>query len=329
MDLPDFSIGLASLADAESPDPETTYDLLILGGSAAAMTAGVYAARKLMKAAILAKDVGGQMIDTSEIENYMGFQAISGGELTQKFEEQVKHFNVPIGLGEKVVEVNRENELFQVILESGIAYTAKTVIFATGKHPRCLDVPGEVELRGKGIAYCAICDAPFYRDKKVVVAGGSNSAFTAAFDLLKIAEDVTVVNYAKGWQADPIMQKSVRKHERVRLLDYHEITRIEGTEKVTAVRIRDRDSGKEETIPADGVFVEIGLIPNSDPVKGLVKLNDHGEVIVDCSCRTNVDGLFAAGDVTTVPFKQIVISAGEGAKAALSAYEYLTKRGML
>lgn len=329
MDLPDFSIGLASISEAEKPDADTTYDLVILGGSAAAMTAAVYAARKLMKAAVLAKEVGGQMMDTTEIENYMGFQAISGRDLTERFEEQVKHFNVPIGLGEKVVEVERSDETFRTVLESGAIYESRTVIFATGKRPKCLEVPGEVELRGKGVTYCAICDAPFYKDKRVVVAGGGNSAFTAALDLLKLATAVTLVNYAKGWQADPIMRKSVERYETLRLLDHHAITRIEGKEKVEGVVVRNRASGEEETIEADGIFVEIGLIPNSDPVKNLVELNEHREVMVDCSCRTNVPGLFAAGDVTTVPFKQIVISAGEGAKAALAAYEYLTGRGLL
>lgn len=329
IDIADFSIGLAAISDAERPDPDTVYDLLILGGSAAAMTAAVYAARKLMKTAILAREVGGQMAYTSEIENYMGFQAISGRELTQRFEEQVKHFNVPIGLGENIVEVKRQDEVFNTVLESGAAHRSRTVIFATGKRPRGLGVPGEAELRGKGVAYCAICDAPFFKDKRVVVAGGGNSAFTAALDLAKVATEVTVVNNIRGWQADPIMQESVKRRGNARLLDYHEITGIEGTEGVTGVRVKDRDSGKDELIAADGIFIEIGLIPNSDPVKDLVKLNQQGEVIVDCHCRTNVEGFFAAGDVTTVPYKQIVISAGEGAKAALSAYDYMTKRGLI
>lgn len=155
------------------------------------------------------------------------------------------------------------------------------------------------------------------------MVGGANSAFIAAVDLLKVAKEVTLVNFAKGWQADEILQRLVRTQPRVRLLDHHAVTRIDGVRSVTGVHIRDRATNQETLIPAEGVFVEIGLIPNSEPVRGLAKLNEVGEVIVDCYCRTSVPGLFGAGDVTTVPHKQILISAGEGAKAALSAYDYL------
>ncbi|MEW6248136.1 MAG: FAD-dependent oxidoreductase [Nitrospirota bacterium] len=208
-------------------------------------------------------------------------------------------------------------------LESGTAFQARAVILATGKRERTLKVPGEKELVGKGVAYCATCDAPFFKDKRVVVAGGANSAFTAAVDLLKAAKEVTLVNFAKGWQADEILQRQVRVQPHVRLLDHHAVTRIDGVQSVTGVHIRDRETNQETTIPADGIFVEIKLLPNSEPVRWLAKLNEVGEMIVDCHCRTNVPGLFAAGDVTTVPHKQILISAGKGAKAALSAYEYL------
>ncbi len=329
MDLTDFSLGLSALAEDNKPDLDATYDLLILGGSAAAMTAALYAARKLMKTAILTRNLGGQMMDTWQIENYLGFQAISGKELTKKFEEHVRHFEVPIGLGENVSEVRKEGEVFKVALESGETYAGKSVIVATGKRSRPLNVPGENELKGKGVAYCAICDAPFYKDKKVVVAGGGNSAFTAALDLLKVAKEVTLVNFSQGWQADGIIIESVKKYERANFLDYHQVTRIEGTDNVTAVVVKNRETGEEKKIEADGIFVEIGLLPNTDPVKNLAKLNEANELVVDCHSRTNVEGLFGAGDVTTVPYKQIVISAGEGAKAALSAYDYLTKKGLL
>ncbi|MBN2495274.1 MAG: FAD-dependent oxidoreductase, partial [Deltaproteobacteria bacterium] len=190
--------------------------------------------------------------------------------------------------------------------------------------------PGEKELTGKGVAYCATCDAPFFRGKRVVVAGGGNSALTAALDLLKVDASVTLVNYAPGWQADEIMLEAARKRrERVVFLDMHQVLSIEGRERVSGVTVKDRRSEKTAAIEVDGIFVEIGLLPNSEPVRELAALNEAGELIVDCHCRTSVAGLYGAGDVTTVPQKQIIISAGEGAKAALSAYDDLMRQGVI
>ncbi|MFC1654669.1 FAD-dependent oxidoreductase, partial [Myxococcota bacterium] len=214
--------------------------------------------------------------------------------------------------------------------ESGAAYTGRTVLLATGKRDRPLNVPGEKELVGHGVAYCSTCDAPFYKGQTVAVAGGGNSAFTALLDLLKVDAQVTLINFVEGWQADPVMIESARKYgDRVKYLDEHEVVRIEGSGKVAALVVKDRKSGEEKKLVVSGVFIEIGLLPNSGPVVGLVDLNEHKEVVIDCFCRTSLEGMYAAGDVTTVPHKQIVISAGEGAKAALSAYDYLTRRGMI
>ncbi|HXX80552.1 MAG TPA: FAD-dependent oxidoreductase, partial [Thermodesulfovibrionales bacterium] len=182
---------------------------------------------------------------------------------------------------------------------------------------------------GKGVAYCATCDAPLYKDKTVVIVGGGNSAFTTALDLLRLNAEAVVVNFLSGWQADQALQSRVRKFGKVQFLDYHEIVSVEGKDKFEAVAIRDRRTGEEKRIEADGIFVEIGLLPNSDPVKKLVEVNAHGEVVVDCYCRTDIPGLFGAGDVTDVPHKQIIISAGEGAKAALSAYDYLIEKSQI
>ena len=329
MEIQEFSFDLGVLGQEQKTEPETTYDLLILGGGPAAMTAAVYAARKMIKVAMITKDFGGQMGSTSEIENYMGFQMITGRELVEKFVDQVRHFEVPVLQGEKVAEVQKENDLFRVLLEGGTVFSSRAVIMATGKRDRPLNVPGEKELVGRGVAYCSTCDAPFFKDKQVVVAGGGNSAFTAALDLLKLAGKVTLVNFVAGWQADEIMTQAVTKYEHARLLDHHQVTRIEGTERVTSVHVKDRESGAETVIPAEGIFVEIGLLPNSESVAKLAKLNEARELVVDCHSRTSVENLLGAGDVTTVPQKQIIISAGEGAKAALSAYEYLTKKGWL
>ncbi len=320
---------LSSVGEGRSPDPSVVYDLLVIGGGPAAMTAAVYAARKMLTLAVLTDEFGGQVADTSEIENYIGFQMVTGQELTKKFVEHMKSFDVPCAQGEKVAKVTSEGELFAATREVGDVFRARTVVFAAGKRYRRLGVPGEEKFTGRGVSYCAICDAPFFKNKRVVVAGGGNSAFTAAADLLKLASEVTLVNVIPGWQADPIMFDPVSAHESVTLLDNHEITRIEGDRKVAKVHVRDLGSGDEKAIAADGVFVEIGGLPNSEPVRGLAALTEAGELVVDCHCRTNVEGLFGAGDVTTVPYKQIVISAGEGAKAALSAYDYLSGRGEL
>ncbi len=329
MDIPGFSLDLSSLGRENEPKEGELYDLLVLGGGPAAMTAAVYAARKMLRLAMVTKDFGGQVTETSDIENYMGFQTIRGEELARKFQEQVLKFEVPVRTDDKVSKVEKSGEEFLVHTESGRTFRARTVILATGKRSRPLNVPGEKEFVGRGVAYCATCDAPFYAGKKVVVAGGANSAFTAALDLLKVDAEVTMVNFVEGWQADAVLVDMVKDNPKLTLLDYHEVTRIEGDEKVRRVYVRNRATGEERAIEADGIFVEIGLIPNSESVAGLAELTPWKEVKVDCHCRTSVPGLFAAGDVTTVPYKQIIISAGEGAKAALAAYDYLAQRGEL
>ncbi|MFH1438727.1 MAG: FAD-dependent oxidoreductase [Pseudomonadota bacterium] len=331
MEIPGFTLDISMLGQqAKRPDPGETYDLLILGGGPAAMSAAVYAVRKMMKTAVLAKDIGGQVGETSQIENYLGFQTITGTDLVAKFKEHAKAFDIPIELGEKVTKIRKDGDLFKVRLEGGGEFTGKSGVLSTGTRHRPLGVPGEKELMGKGVAICSICDAPFFKDKKVVVAGGGNSAFTAALDVLKVAEKVTIINYSKGWKADEIMIESVKKFgDKLLMLDGHAVLSIDGSGQVEAVRVRDRDTNEEKVLPADGIFIEIGLLPNSDPVRDLALLNKHGELIVDYKCATSVEGLFGAGDVTTVPYKQIVVSAGEGAKAALAAYDYLVAHGRL
>lgn len=329
MEFPSFTLDSSLLERAKEPESDVIYDLLILGGGPAAMSAAVYAARKMMKLAIITKDFGGQVRETSEVENWLGFQSINAKDLADMFEEHVKGFEIPVGLNTVSIEVRREADIFKVRTEDGRNYSSRTVILATGKRHRPLNVPGEKELVGRGVAYCATCDAPLYKGKKVVVAGGGNSAFTTAVDLLKVRATVTLVNFIKGWQADSALLERVKQAEQVSLLDYHEILKIEGKDRVNAVIVKNRENERQEKLDTDGVFVEIGLMPNNETVKGLVELNEQGEVIVDCSCRSSVEGLYGAGDVTTVPHKQIVIAAGEGAKAALSAYDYLIEKSWL
>lgn len=329
MKFPDFSLDISLPETAKEPDQGVTYDLLILGGGPAAMSTAVYAARKMMNVVIITKDLGGQIHETSEVENWLGFQSISARELVGIFEEHVKSFDIAIRIGSTVNNVVTNEAGFMVYTSDDKMYSGRTVIVATGKHHRPIGVPGEKELVGRGVAYCATCDAPFFKGKKVVVAGGGNSAFTTAIDLLKAEAEVTVINFTKGRQADEVLRERVGRSDKATLLDYHQIVGIEGTDKVTGVIIKNRDDDKEESLNTSGVFIEIGLLPNNEAVKDLLRLNDQGEIIIDCSCRTSVPGIFGAGDVTTVPHKQIVIAAGEGAKAALSAYDYLINKSLI
>ncbi len=329
MDFPDFSLDTSLLEGAKKPEQGEVYDVIIIGGGPAAMTAAVYAARKMMNLAIITKDFGGQIRETSEVENWLGFQSINAKDLADSFEEHVKDFDIPVSLGTSITEVKKKADAFNVLADDNNIYSSRALIIATGKRHRPLNVLGENELLGRGVAYCATCDAPFFKGKKVVVAGGGNSAFTTAVDLLKVGAHVTLVNFIKGWQADESLQERIRQTDKVKLLDHHQVVKIEGKDSVTGVVVKNRENEKEEKIDANGVFVEIGLLPNNEPVKSLVELNEQGEVIVDCSCRTSVEGLFGAGDVTTVPHKQIVISAGEGAKAALSAYNFLINKSLI
>jgi len=244
MDFPSFSLDTSLLEEATEPDPEITYDLLILGGGPAAMSAAVYAARKMMNLAIITKDFGGQVRETSEVENWLGFQSINAKDLADSFEEHVKSFDIPVSLGRAITEVKKQGDTFRVSTDDGTVYSSRTVILSTGKRHRPLNVPGEQELVGRGLAYCATCDAPFFKRKKVVVAGGGNSAFTTVLDLVKVEAEVTLINFIKGWQADGPLQERVEQTGTVSMLDYHQIVKIEGKDKVTGVVVKNRESGK-------------------------------------------------------------------------------------
>jgi alkyl hydroperoxide reductase subunit F len=325
LEFPGIILDISSISPLRKPDHNAIYDMLILGGGPAALSAAVYSARKMLNLALITLDFGGQIEETSEVENYLGFQSIKARDLVTRFEEHVKSFDIPVSIGVSIMEVKKKEDIFTVLMEDGTTFSGRTVIFATGERHRQLNVPGEKEMLGKGVTYCATCDAPLFKGKKVIVVGGGNSAFTTAIDLLKVDAEIILVNFASRWQADETLKQRVNQSNKVQFFDSHEILRIEGKKKVEAAVIRNRKNGEEKRVIADGIFLEIGLLPNSDPVKNLVELNNQGEVIIDCFCRTSVPGLFGAGDVTTVPHKQIIISAGEGAKAALSAYDYLVK----
>jgi alkyl hydroperoxide reductase subunit F len=300
------------------------HELIIIGGGPAGMTAAVYAARKRLDAVLISKDLGGQAMWTGRVENYMGYQYIEGFELMSKFEEQVKQFPLEQKIGSQAVSLRRIDGGFEVVSDNNERYQAKAAIIATGKRPRSLNVPGEERLKGKGVTYCAICDGPVFAGQKVAVIGGGNSALEAADDMSRIAEQVYVVSVTP-FTGDKILVEKVQGASNVTVFLEHEVLSISGETLADGIEIREMKTRKQKRLDVSGIFVEIGLMPNSDLVKGLVALNEQVEIVVNCRNETDVPGLFAAGDVTNVPEKQIVISAGEGAKAALQAHKYIQR----
>jgi alkyl hydroperoxide reductase subunit F len=297
------------------------YDVLIIGGGPAGLTAAVYCLRKGLSTGLLTSIVGGQMSETAGIENYLGYRYINGAELIDKFREQVQQFGIAFETKVDVRSIAAEPPA--LTLADGRTLSARSLIIASGKESRRLGVPGERELTGHGVAYCAICDAPFYADKRVIVVGGGNSGLAAAFDLAKIATAVTLVQRRDRLTGDQILIDKLAGFANVRILLEHEVTAIHGATAVTSVDLFNRRTGLTTSEGADGVFVEIGLKPQSSFARGVVAMNEYDEIIVDCYCRTDRPGLFAAGDVTSVPYKQIIVACGEGAKAALAAADYV------
>lgn len=300
------------------------YELMIVGAGPAGMTAAVYAARKKLNAVLISYDIGGQVLWTAGVENYMGYQFIEGPELMQKFQEQVKQFPIDMKTGRRVSNLSRIDGDFEVRTDKGENYRARAAIIATGKRPRQLNVPGEEKLRGRGVTYCAICDGPLFADENVAVIGGGNSALEAAEDMVKIAGHVYLVSLTP-LTGDQILIDKVKEANNLTMFLEHEVLEVKGENRVEGIKVRDLKSKQERELDASGIFIEIGLIPNSEPFKGIVRLNRLGEIEVNCANETGVTGLFAAGDVTNVPEKQIVVAAGEGAKAALQAHRYLQR----
>jgi alkyl hydroperoxide reductase subunit F len=288
------------------------------------MAAAVYAARKLINTILVTGDIGGQVNWTNGVENYLGYQFIEGDELISKFQQQVNQFPIKQKIGLKVTQVKKINGGFEVIPESGESILGKAVILASGKRPRKLNVEGETELVGRGVTYCSICDGPDFTSKKVAVIGGGNSAIEAALDMVITAEHVDMVSVTP-LTGDPIMIEKLLAAKNITIYSEQQTDKILGKNEVEGIVIKDLKTGALKQLDVSGVFIEIGLVPNSDMAKDLVKLNQTGEVPVNSSCETEVPGFFAAGDVTNAPEKQIIIAAGEGAKAALTAHRYLRR----
>ncbi|MBI2860916.1 MAG: FAD-dependent oxidoreductase [Chloroflexi bacterium] len=300
------------------------YDLIVIGGGPAGLCAAIYAARKQIKTLLLSKDIGGQVSTTLGIENYLGYQFIEGPELIEKFQDQIRQFPIDQEIGRAVLRVERHNDTFDVVCEDGSSFQARTAIYAAGKRPRRLNVPGEAEFAGRGVTYCAICDGPVFAGQKVAVIGGGNSGVSATLDMVKISEHVHLVSITP-LTADPVLVNQLTGAPNLTIHTGYQTRRIEGKEFVESIVVQDLKTGEERRLEVGGVLIEIGLVPNSDPVKHLLKLNQWGEVPITPGCATEVPGFFAAGDVTDVPEKQIVVAAGEGAKAALQSHRYLQR----
>ena len=300
------------------------YDLIIIGGGPAGMTAGIYGARENLDILLITKDFGGQIRRKSiEIENYSGFKKISGQKLIQKFESHLKKFKIPI-IRDKAVKIKKQGEIFSVFTENKKQFKSYSVIIASGADPRPLEVTGEKELIGRGVSYCVTCDGPLYKNKTVAVIGGGNAGFEAAIFLSRIAEKIYILEYGVEVNAEETNQKRAKRAKNIEVITNAELKEIKGKNFVETIVYKNNESKKLETLKVNGVFIEIGNIPATGFVKGLIDFNKRDEIIVNSQTgKTRVPGLFAAGDITNEKYKQIVIAAAQGTKAALSASRYI------
>lgn len=303
-------------------NPDKLWDIIIVGAGPAGLNALLYAKRKGLDVILIAGEIGGQLNNTDLVDNYLGIESISGADLTKAYQKHVNTYKDYLLLNKKVTKIDKQSNDFYVSLDDLSQYKAKTVILATGGSPRKLGVSGELKYQAKGISYCTICDAPFFKDKEVVVAGGGNGAAESVIDLLKWASHVTLVHRSQ-FRADKILLDNFIHDPRVTIHLETQIEEITGDEKVNLVKVYDKLNKVTKEIKTDGVFVSVGVVPNTHLVKDLVELNDRTEVIVDEFQRTSLKGLYAVGDITNQPYKQIIISAAEGAKAALDIHRYL------
>ena len=321
----------AAARDAEKLAKKDVFDVLIVGGGPAGAAAAVYAARKGIKTGIVGERLGGQTLDTLGIENYVSVLETQGPKFAADLEAHARAYGVDIMVGQRAAKLESAKDAgpVAVTLENGAVLQGKTVILATGARWRNVNVPGEAEYRNRGVAYCPHCDGPLYKGKKVAVIGGGNSGVEAAIDLAGIVEHVTLVEFAPALKADAVLVAKLKSLSNVAVHVNAQTTAIVGDgQKVTALTFRDRTSGADHRVDLAGVFVQIGLVPNTEWLKGATELSKYGEIIVDAKGATSLPGVFAAGDATTTPYKQIVIAAGEGAKAALSAFDHLIRQGV-
>lgn len=331
MELEQIVAKLDSGAEAKAAEKlaaKEPFDVLIVGGGPAGAASAIYTARKGLRVGIAAERFGGQVLDTMGIENFISVPYTEGPKLAAQLEGHVKDNDVDImnlQRAEKLIPAAREGGLHEVVLANGASLKAKTVILSTGARWRQMGVPGEDEYRNKGVAYCPHCDGPLFKGKRVAVIGGGNSGVEAAIDLAGIVGHVTLIEYDSQLRADAVLQRKLASLPNVQVITSALTTRVNGAEKVTGLTYQDRATGTEHDIALEGIFVQIGLVPNTEWLKSTLALSQRGEIEVDVSGKTSVAGVFAAGDVTTVPYKQIVIAMGAGATAGLSAFDHLIR----
>ncbi|MHC8366598.1 alkyl hydroperoxide reductase subunit F [Pseudomonas sp. ZT5P21] len=314
---------------AEKISAKEAFDVLVVGGGPAGAAAAIYAARKGIRTGVAAERFGGQVLDTMAIENFISVQETEGPKLASALEEHVKQYDVDIMNLQRataLIPAKNPGELHEVRFESGATLKTKALILATGARWREMGVPGEQEYKAKGVCFCPHCDGPLFKGKRVAVIGGGNSGVEAAIDLAGIVSHVTLLEFDSKLRADAVLQRKLFSLPNVDVITSALTSEVKGDgQKVTGLVYKDRDSGEFNTVNLEGIFVQIGLLPNTDWLKGTVELSPRGEIIVDARGETSLPGVFAAGDVTTVPYKQIVIAVGEGAKASLSAFDHLIR----
>ncbi|MBC7548064.1 MAG: alkyl hydroperoxide reductase subunit F, partial [Polaromonas sp.] len=305
--------------EAKKIDNKAAFDMLIVGGGPAGAAAAVYAARKGIRTGVASEKFGGQTLDTLGIENFISVKETEGPKFAMALEEHVRSYDVDIMNMQRakklVLNTGPKNDLIEIQLESGASLKSKSVVISTGARWRNINVPGEAEFKNKGVAYCPHCDGPLFKGKHVAVIGGGNSGVEAAIDLAGVVGHVTLIEYDTALRADAVLVRKLQSLTNVTIFTNAQTTEITGDQKVNALIYKDRATSEMHTVPLEGVFIQIGLVPNTDWLKGVIELSKHGEIIVDAKGQTSAPGVFAAGDATTVPFKQIIIAAGDGAKA--------------
>ena len=322
----DFSLNLGALDEGKlvKIDENKLYDVTVVGSGPAAVSAGIYAARKGLNVAMVGVKIGGQVLDTNEIENIIGTVLTTGAKFAETLEKHLKEHEIAFKEGHLVKEIKEDGKDKILVTDDGKSYKTKTVIVATGAKPRSLNIPGEAEYVGKGVHYCSTCDGPFYKGLDVAVIGGGNSGVEAALDLSGIAKSVTLIEFMPELKADKVLQEKLAEQPNVKTILNSATVKVNGNEFVESIVYKSRETDEEKTLNVEGMFVEIGLSPRSEVVKDLVETNKIGEIVINPENNsTSVAGIFAAGDVTNIRQKQIIIAMGEGAKAALGAFEYL------
>jgi alkyl hydroperoxide reductase subunit F len=315
----------AAARAAEEIAAKDAFDVLVIGGGPAGAAAAIYAARKGIRTGVVAERFGGQVMDTLGIENFISVKETEGPKLAAALEQHVKQYEVDVMNLQRATRLI-PGKVVEVQLENGASLKGKTVILSTGARWREMNVPGEKEYKAKGVCFCPHCDGPLFKGKRVAVIGGGNSGVEAAIDLAGIVSHVTLLEFADQLRADAVLQTKLNSLPNVTVITQAQTTEVTGDgQKVNGIRYKDRVSGEEKQVELEGIFVQIGLLPNTDWLKGTVELSDRGEIVVDAKGQTSVPGVFAAGDCTTVPYKQIVIAMGEGAKASLSAFDHLIR----